>query len=254
MKYKNLEEFLAAIQHPATVQALLIDPFNKTTSFVQLPLQKEVESSDSDEGEGGGGDMGMGDRTCLYIKRDDVLQQLNWTDKGDYCTLRITVDHDQDSAMRLYMCEFTGEHPAWPGVAICGGQRTLIGRVLVTWTEDVRHDRSMASIIRGFEEEHLNLLDIKWIGAKRAESARRDEYDARIKESVAAAATVGAELISLDMGAPRCANCALPASTVESDGPSVRLKACGRCKLIRYCSVDCQKADWVNHKSVCELP
>ncbi|TFY70141.1 hypothetical protein EVG20_g2865 [Dentipellis fragilis] len=31
-------------------------------------------------------------------------------------------------------------------------------------------------------------------------------------------------------------------------------KACARCKLVRYCSSSCQKADWKNHKEVCREP
>jgi len=31
-----------------------------------------------------------------------------------------------------------------------------------------------------------------------------------------------------------------------------RMKKCSRCKLIRYCSRECQGADWIEHKSVCE--
>ena len=30
------------------------------------------------------------------------------------------------------------------------------------------------------------------------------------------------------------------------------LKRCTGCKFVKYCNVDCQKADWKNHKSVCK--
>ena len=29
------------------------------------------------------------------------------------------------------------------------------------------------------------------------------------------------------------------------------MKQCGRCKMIRYCSVECQKSDWKQHKKTC---
>ena len=35
------------------------------------------------------------------------------------------------------------------------------------------------------------------------------------------------------------------------DAKELDLKACGGCKLIRYCSVSCQKKDWKFHKSSC---
>lgn len=30
-----------------------------------------------------------------------------------------------------------------------------------------------------------------------------------------------------------------------------KTKRCGKCKTMRYCSIDCQKSDWNNHKEEC---
>ncbi|KAI0951500.1 hypothetical protein AcW1_008534 [Taiwanofungus camphoratus] len=30
------------------------------------------------------------------------------------------------------------------------------------------------------------------------------------------------------------------------------LQKCARCKAVKYCSKECQKADWKNHKQVCQ--
>jgi hypothetical protein len=32
-----------------------------------------------------------------------------------------------------------------------------------------------------------------------------------------------------------------------------KFKVCGKCKCIRYCSQECQKEDWSNHKLLCKL-
>lgn len=45
----------------------------------------------------------------------------------------------------------------------------------------------------------------------------------------------------------QCAGCG---RGEEGDG-SVRLKRCGRCRSVRYCSVDCQRADYKQHKPLC---
>ena len=44
---------------------------------------------------------------------------------------------------------------------------------------------------------------------------------------------------------PRCAACA-------AQGP--KLLCCSRCKLVHYCSRECQKQHWKAHKRVCKPP
>lgn len=42
--------------------------------------------------------------------------------------------------------------------------------------------------------------------------------------------------------------CRVCAKTVE------HLKKCSVCRAVSYCSVDCQKVDWNQHKKVCQKP
>ena len=51
-----------------------------------------------------------------------------------------------------------------------------------------------------------------------------------------------------------CARCgAAPAETGEAEleAPSA-MKACGRCRLVAYCSRECQVAHWKKHKGSCQ--
>ena len=48
-------------------------------------------------------------------------------------------------------------------------------------------------------------------------------------------------------GAEACANC----GTTDKD-TSVKLKRCKACRLVKYCSVDCQKAHRKQHKKECK--
>ena len=47
-----------------------------------------------------------------------------------------------------------------------------------------------------------------------------------------------------------CARCKL----ARVDAPEGRLLLCGRCRLVAYCSRDCQRAHWGSHKHVCHAP
>lgn len=47
-------------------------------------------------------------------------------------------------------------------------------------------------------------------------------------------------------------SCALCGKAEEAGG--VPLKACARCKVQKYCSKECQKADWKQHKKTCVAP
>ncbi|RKO87149.1 hypothetical protein BDK51DRAFT_30151 [Blyttiomyces helicus] len=44
---------------------------------------------------------------------------------------------------------------------------------------------------------------------------------------------------------PVCAKCA------AAPAPNVRFKSCGKCRFVWYCSPECQRAHWGEHKVVC---
>ena len=48
------------------------------------------------------------------------------------------------------------------------------------------------------------------------------------------------------LAGPKCTQCTKAA---PNNG---KLQVCGRCKTVQYCSKDCQKANWKEHKAVCK--
>ncbi|KAJ7743766.1 hypothetical protein B0H16DRAFT_996927 [Mycena metata] len=48
--------------------------------------------------------------------------------------------------------------------------------------------------------------------------------------------------------ASACAKC----QRDETGAPGAPISRCSRCKLVRYCSVECQREDWTRHAKVCK--
>lgn len=49
-----------------------------------------------------------------------------------------------------------------------------------------------------------------------------------------------------------CAMCGKVGSESSKTGHAISLRRCGQCRMVAYCSVECQKADWAEHKSMCK--
>ena len=55
------------------------------------------------------------------------------------------------------------------------------------------------------------------------------------------------EAHSSNSGQTKDKECALCGKT------GIKLKKCGACMSVKYCSTVCQKTDWVNHEKVCDV-
>lgn len=253
VEMRSMQEFREALQHPDAIQALLVDPWSKSLGMVELGLQEEGDEEEQEEGEGqeeegegqeegqereGKGQEGSGEsNTEVFVKRADVLHALKW-ERG-CCSKTV------GGQMRVYMCEFDGAFPLWPGVRI-GGQRTLIGRLLVVQERKVRFGGHSACVQYGGAGlmGAWKALGIEWIGAKRGERSIQKDVEDSVAEAEAKAAGSGVQVMSLD-SVPMCASCGAACKT---------LKACGRCMVVRYCNQDCQRAHWKDHKGQCKKP
>jgi len=40
----------------------------------------------------------------------------------------------------------------------------------------------------------------------------------------------------------------------EADSKKNSGLVCGKCRLVKYCSLDCQRRDWMEHRRVCSKP
>ncbi|TCD65879.1 hypothetical protein EIP91_002039 [Steccherinum ochraceum] len=51
---------------------------------------------------------------------------------------------------------------------------------------------------------------------------------------------------------PLAASC-ISCKREETGNPDARLMRCGGCKIVRYCSAECQRTDWRRHKTFCRM-
>ena len=184
----------------------------------------------------------MQSHTELYLGTKTILEQLKW---DSYDSIHINAGHE--TQIIVFMCEFDAEHPSWPGAVICG-RKTLIGRLLVVWQRSIKCGNRTARVQfsdNQFTVEHLyRNLTVKWTGAKKSDRKRQEEMDAQIDQAKQSGQYDN--VIVLPLAVPKCAKCCLIGGEP--------LKACSICMLIRYCSKECQKADWKSHKLQCKAP
>ena len=57
--------------------------------------------------------------------------------------------------------------------------------------------------------------------------------------------------LSLSPGRKQCSTCGSDKKKAASGSTSEALLTCTRCKVAKYCSKECQKADWKEHKALC---
>ncbi|EJD44630.1 hypothetical protein AURDEDRAFT_114315 [Auricularia subglabra TFB-10046 SS5] len=80
---------------------------------------------------------------------------------------------------------------------------------------------------------------------------RMRRYVADAPRSWAVTGTVRHALHALAM---RCAGPGCARTTLDTDGTAPGLSACAKCRVVRYCSKGCQRADWRNsHKRMCPI-
>jgi hypothetical protein len=73
-----------------------------------------------------------------------------------------------------------------------------------------------------------------------------EDHDSHVRKRTTT--TFGGIFQTLCSSSRRCGYCAKTDAMTADD----TLKRCGTCKAIRYCSNECQAADWCNHKKVCK--
>ena len=77
-----------------------------------------------------------------------------------------------------------------------------------------------------------------------------DLYDAMLGEEIPV--DVVTEIVQRALRKISIAFKKVTCSVCGSPGPG-RLKICSRCKSVHYCSRDCQKKDWKQHKGYCKF-
>ena len=80
-------------------------------------------------------------------------------------------------------------------------------------------------------------------------SARNVESKSEVDALLASAREQGASFFSSDAAVGRCSRCDAEASSFESG----KLLACAGCRMMWYCSRECQRADWKSgHRKNCK--
>eukprot|EP00172_Hildenbrandia_rubra_P002852 Plantae.Rhodophyta-Hildenbrandia_rubra.ctg4032.p1 GENE.Plantae.Rhodophyta-Hildenbrandia_rubra.ctg4032~~Plantae.Rhodophyta-Hildenbrandia_rubra.ctg4032.p1 ORF type:complete len:344 (-),score=74.36 Plantae.Rhodophyta-Hildenbrandia_rubra.ctg4032:5139-6092(-) len=101
--------------------------------------------------------------------------------------------------------------------------------------------------------ENLEVLEGKRSGIREAGRGMEDRFT-KLKSSVAIGPhgdekDAKEAMKRLDVGGGKCDQCGV------DEGDGIKMKTCGRCKMVYYCSEGCQRAAWkAMHKKGCRAP
>ena len=172
------------------------------------------------------------------------------------------------SDLRLRLCAHNlrcHTHKYGDPCAVLGGQ-VMLGRVVVTCERACSHTRGVLTTVDLADEDMCALAGrVVWIDMPRTPAAllplilgppgAAPAGPAWVDAAAAAPTHHEAEAGDGRRGAKAdkaraCANASCPAAKGREVGR--RLLVCSGCRAARYCSLECQRADWELHRTVCD--
>lgn len=229
------------LQSERRVRVAVVDPFKRRIDFVFLKTACVCEQLDPE--------LGTGIRRVnVHASHQDILTAAGLTDRICFGSVGVAEDLSTGAYIACIVEKVDTEICKEPGFMVWG--RPFVGRGLIVRGVEVASPGPKLHLFDKWEDvRDEDCANIVWLGTKAAVTARL-EYAARVHSEAdelirehGPTTVLGTITMVHTKKKATCWGCGQQESARHH---------CGRCKIAYYCTEECQRRHWPEHRHTCQ--